>query len=115
MTKRLEIRFYDYVNHPDERVRDALRQDALAVFQLATKSAVCRAQLVATELDVDVGGIGIKADIKVFVKSIEEKVDTIPSPTTRLRLESEATTLPSLFPSHAPIAAQLLSLYVFAL
>jgi hypothetical protein len=96
--KRREIRFYDYVNHPYERVRDALRHDALAVFQLATKSAVSRAQSVATELHVDVGGIGIKAEIKVSVKNIEEKVDTIPSPSASLLLEWEATTLPSLFP-----------------
>jgi hypothetical protein len=32
MSKGREIRCYDYVNHPYERVRDALRQDALIVF-----------------------------------------------------------------------------------
>jgi hypothetical protein len=30
--KGREIRCYDYVNHPYEHVRDALRQDALTVF-----------------------------------------------------------------------------------
>jgi hypothetical protein len=34
-----EIRSYDYVNRPYERVRDALRQNALTVFQSATKAA----------------------------------------------------------------------------
>ena len=29
-------RGYDYVNHPYQRVRDALRQDALTVFQSAS-------------------------------------------------------------------------------
>jgi ribosome-associated toxin RatA of RatAB toxin-antitoxin module len=93
-----EIHCYDYVNHPYKRVRDALSQDALAIFRLATKSAASRAQTVATELHVDVGGVGIKANVKVQIKSVEEKVDTIPSPTTRLMLEWEAASLPGLFP-----------------
>jgi hypothetical protein len=96
-TKR-EIPCYDYVNHPYERVRDALRQDTLSVFQAATKSAVSRARSVAAELGVEVGGVAIKADIKVRVKSIEEKVDAIPAPTTRLQVEWEAASMPGLFP-----------------
>lgn len=95
---RREIRCYDYVNHPYEAVRDALRHDAVRVFHSATKAAIDRAQPVATELHVDVGGIGIKADVKVCVKSVEENVDTIPSPTTRLLLEWKAVTAPQLFP-----------------
>ena len=93
-----EIRCFDYVNHPYERVRDVLRQDAPTVFHAATKSAVSRARSVAAELHVDVGGVGIKADIEVQVRNIEEKIDTIPSPTTRLQLEWEAATMPGLFP-----------------
>jgi hypothetical protein len=96
---RHEIRCYDYVNHPYDRVRDALRKDALAVFQSATKSAVSRAQSVAAELHVDVGAIGVKADINISVKNVEEKVgEAIPAPATRLRLEWEAATMPRLFP-----------------
>lgn len=93
-----EIRCYDYVNHPYERIRDALRRDALNVFQSATKSALTRAQSVATELHVDFGGIAIKADVKVRIMNAEEKADTIPAPTTRLQLEWEAATIPGLFP-----------------
>jgi len=96
-TKRREIRSYDYVNHPYEQVRDALRQDAAIVFHSATKSAVSRAKSVAAELHVDVAGVGVKADINVRVKNIEEK-DTAGSPTTRLLLEWEAATMPGLFP-----------------
>src|SRR4030095_4300843 len=93
-----EIHCYDYVNHPYERVRDALSRDALTIFQLATKSAVSRAQSVATELHVDFGGVGIKANIKVQVRNIKEMVDPIPSPATCLLLEWEAATMPGLFP-----------------
>ena len=59
MNTRREIRCYDYVNHPYDRVRDALKQNALAVFQSATKTAASRAQSVAAELHVDLGGIAV--------------------------------------------------------
>lgn len=99
MSKGLEIRCYDYVNHPYEKVRDVLRRDALVVFQSATKAAASRAQSVAAELHVDFGAIGVKADIKISVKNIEENVaDAKSGPATRLQLEWGAATAPGFFP-----------------
>lgn len=99
MSTGREIRSYDYVNHPYERVRNALRQNALTVFQSATKAAASRAQSVAAELHVDFGGIGVKTDIQIFVKGIEERVpDASSTAATRLQLEWEAATMPRLFP-----------------
>jgi hypothetical protein len=99
MEKGSKIRCYDYVNQPYEHVRDALKQSALTVFQSATKTAASRAQSVATELHVDFGGIGLKTDIKIVVKHIEEKTaDSISLPATKLFLEWEAATMPRLFP-----------------
>jgi hypothetical protein len=98
MGKGRELRCYDYVNHPYDSVSKALRQNALGVFQSATKAAVSRAQSVAAELHVDVGGVGVKTDIKISVKSIQETTDGTTSPVTRLVLEWEAATLPRLFP-----------------
>jgi hypothetical protein len=99
MSTGREIHSYDYVNHPYERVRDALRQNALTVFQSATKAAASRAQSIAAELHVDFGGIGVKTDINISVKNIEEKiVDATSTPTTQLLLEWEAATMPRLFP-----------------
>jgi hypothetical protein len=99
MNKGREIRYYDYVNHPYERVRDALRRDSLAVFQSATKAAAERAESLAAELHVDIGGIGVTSDIKISVKNIEEKVKGLtPTPATRLLLEWEAAKMPRLFP-----------------
>ena len=99
MGKGLEIRCYDYVNHPYEKVRDVLKRDALNVFHAATKTAASRAQSVAAELHVDLGGISVKADVRISVKDIEDKAtDAVPGPTTRLRLEWEAATAPALFP-----------------
>ncbi len=94
-----EIRSYDYVNHPYHRVRDALKHNAVGVFQSATKAAVSRAESVAAELHVDFAGLGVKADINIAVKGVEEKAaDAASSASTRLLLEWEATTLPRLFP-----------------
>ena len=99
MSKGREIRCFDYVNHPYERVRDALKQNALTVFQSATKAAASRAQSVAAELRVDFGGIGVKTDIKIDVQNVEEKATASNStPVTRLLLEWEAATMPRLFP-----------------
>jgi hypothetical protein len=99
MSTGREIRSYDYVNHPYELVRDALKQNAAAVFQSATKAAASRAQSVASELHVDFAGIGVKTDIKISVNSVEERrVDLASIPILRLQLEWEAATAPRLFP-----------------
>jgi hypothetical protein len=87
------------VNHPYESVRDALKQNALTVFQSATKTAASRGQTIAAELHVDFGGMGVKTDIKIVVKSVEERVpDASSAPTTSLLFEWESTTMPRFFP-----------------
>jgi ribosome-associated toxin RatA of RatAB toxin-antitoxin module len=97
--KGRKIRCYDYVNHPYERVRDALKQNALVVFESATKTAANRARSVAAELRVNFAGIGVKTDIKIDVKSFHETAaGSVSMPTTRLKLEWEAAKMPRLFP-----------------
>lgn len=99
MSKGIEIRCYDYVNHSYGTVRDTLKRDAVDVFGAATKAAASRAQTVAAELHVDLGGIGVKADIKISIKGMEEKLaDATSGPVTLLLLEWEAVTAPALFP-----------------
>jgi hypothetical protein len=99
VSKGRQVRCYDYVNHPYERVRAALSKDAPAVFQSATKAAASRAQSIASELRIDMGGMGIQADIRVSVKNIELKErEGRSGPATRLQLEWEAARLPRLFP-----------------
>jgi hypothetical protein len=71
-----------------------LKQNALTVFQSATKTAASRAESVAAELRVDFGGIGVKTDIKIVIRSVEERVPD----TTTLLLEWEAANMPRLFP-----------------
>jgi hypothetical protein len=99
MNRPIEIRCYDYVNHSYATVRDILKQDALDVFQKATIAAASRAQSVAAALHVDLGGVGVKADVKISVTGIEEKIaDAMSGPATRLFLEWQAVTAPGLFP-----------------
>ena len=99
MSKGREIRCYDYVNHPYEQVRDALSKDALAVFQSATKAAASRARSIASELRVDIGGIGVEADIIISVNEHRgEGLRRHGGPVTRLQLEWQAAKMPSLFP-----------------
>lgn len=93
-----ELRFYDYVNHPYEQVRDALKKNALTVFQSATKTAASRAESVASELHVDLAGMGVKAEIKISVSDVDEKTDPVFGSVTRLHLEWKAAKMPQLFP-----------------
>jgi len=94
-----EIRCFDYVNHPYAQVRDALTKDAPALFQAATRAAASRAHSVASELRIDLGGIGVEADINISVQNIEERVSEASSaPVTRMQIEWEAATMPRLFP-----------------
>jgi hypothetical protein len=97
--RSLEIRSYDYVNQPYHLVRDAFKDDALAVFHSATKAAADRARSVASELRVDLAGFGVQADINITVKRIvEESWGPMTSPATHLLLKWEAAALPRLFP-----------------
>lgn len=99
MSKRRQIRCYDYVNHPYEQVRDALTKDPLVVFQAATKAAASRGRAVASQLRVDLGGVAVEADILISVKNIEEKSAAVmSSPSTQLQLEWQAAKSPRWFP-----------------
>jgi hypothetical protein len=99
MNKGRELHSYDYVNHPYERVSEAISKDAQAIFQSATKAAASRAQSVASQLRVEMGGIAVQADIKISVRNIEVKApEAMTAPVTRLHLKWEAMTLPHLFP-----------------
>ena len=99
MSKGRKIHCYDYVNHPYEQVRSALSKDAPGVFQSATKAAASRAQSIASELRIEIGGIGIQTDIQVSVKNIEVKPGKARSgPITQLQLEWEAARMANLFP-----------------
>lgn len=98
MAKRREIRCYNYVNHPYQKVRDVLTGDALAVFKNATSAAASRAESVAAALRVNIGGIEVGTEVDIQVTHVEEQDQVVNPPCTRMRLEWEATKSPRLFP-----------------
>ncbi|MGE0792520.1 MAG: hypothetical protein AB7S26_43015 [Sandaracinaceae bacterium] len=71
MRKR-SVRAFDYVNHPYERVRDAVRAEPLALFARATKAAAARSEDVATALSVDLAGIEISRDVDIQIRGVSE-------------------------------------------
>ena len=99
MSQGQKIRSYDYVNHPFEKVRDALSGNPVAVFQAATKTAAARANSLASELRVDLGGVTLVADIAISVKDVVQTMAADgASPHTLIRLEWEGANRPHLFP-----------------
>lgn len=99
MARPQEIRSYDYVNHPYDKVRDLLTRDAVAVFRAATKAASSRAHDVASALRVQIGGIEIQKDIVIAVKhTAERRSPALDTMVTHIELEWEAAQSPRLFP-----------------
>lgn len=106
MSRSRRIRTFDYVNHPYERVRDALLADPEDVFRNATKAAASRAHDVASALHVNVAGIEIGAGIDIEIGEIEETPGGRPSAVkTRIPLEWEAAEHPRLFPEMKGVLA----------
>ena len=95
MATSREIRAFDYVNFPYDRVRTVLTTDALAVFDAATRAAAVRTHAVAS-LHVELAGIefGKKIEISVRQKEQKSKGDAI----TRLEVDWKAASSPGLFP-----------------
>jgi hypothetical protein len=103
---RPEIRSYDYVNHPFAKVREALVADAPGIFRAATRVAADRAQSVAAQLRVSVGGVDVAKEIVFTVGAIEDAASG-PSggPVTRIPVSWEAAKNPRLFPLMTAVLA----------
>lgn len=111
MSNAREIRCYDYVNHPFEKVRAALASDAARVFQAATRAASARAQSVATALRVNLAGIEVGADVVITVGAMTDvpKITKL-GPGASLPIEWKAAKAPRLFPvMHAELSIYPLS------
>lgn len=94
-----DVRNFDYVNHPYQRVRDVLAADAAAVFAAATRAAARRVQSVASELHVDVGGIRVGTEVAISVGEVrEESSGPASSRVTRIALDWESAQHLRLFP-----------------
>ncbi|HKA28941.1 MAG TPA: hypothetical protein VKH82_06180 [Candidatus Binatia bacterium] len=99
MTRPHTIRCFDYVNHPNARVRDVLAANAADAFRSATQAAASRVHSVASQLRVEIAGIELGTDVEIAVREIEElKGGPASGPRTHLRIEWKAAKRPQLFP-----------------
>ncbi len=101
MTKRHELRCYDYVNRPYTQVRDALLADALGIFARATHSAATRARDLSAELRVRIGALEIAADVEIQVVEVIGARSPDDRRATRLDLTWQSKQRPGLFPEMA--------------
>lgn len=99
MSKSREIRSYEYVNHPYERVRSALLEDLVGTFRDATHAAADRARSVAASLRVSIGGfeVGTAVDIELG-DPVEAAAEPGRFPSMRIPISWEASKRPGLFP-----------------
>ena len=99
MSKPRQVRSFEYVNQPYERVRDTLLSDAAETFRSATHAAADRARSVASALRVNIAGIDVSTEIDISVGEIQESPRTTGrSPSLRIPVEWEAVKRPGLFP-----------------
>jgi hypothetical protein len=99
MSEPRELRCYEYVTVPYERVRDALRRDASGIFQRATASAATRAHELVATLRVGVGALEIGTDVKIQVRAVNEQKSALGDRSTEVALAWTAASAASLFPS----------------
>ncbi|HEY6174585.1 MAG TPA: hypothetical protein VIX73_09090 [Kofleriaceae bacterium] len=98
MSKRKELRCFDYVNRPYAQVADALSAHASAIFERATHSAADRANDVGAELRVRIGAIEIAADIDIAIREVAGARSPANQPATQLDLVWKSQRRPGLFP-----------------
>lgn len=98
MTKRHELRCYDYVNRPYDVVSDALAGNALGIFERATRSAAARVNDLGAELRVRIGAIEIATEVDIAVVAVPGQRSPDDHPATRLDLTWRSRRRPGLFP-----------------
>lgn len=96
-----DIRCFQYVNRPYEEVSDALVNDAIGVFERATRSATYRANTLVSSLKVNIAGFEVGKDVVVRVRRVnrDAQLPHLAQHATRIELEWGAATNTALFPS----------------
>ncbi len=101
MVQPHELRFYEYVNRPYAVVRDALREDLGGIFARATRGATDRADALAANLRVDLGGLEVGAAVTIEIVDVQERphgpLGAVT--TTVVELRWKATRAAAIFPS----------------
>jgi len=98
---RREIRAFDYVNQPYAPVQDLITQQALAIFQRATKLAQDRSGDLVAALSINLAGLELSRDIAIEVGEVREAAhgNSELSRMTSIELRWQAADSPGLFPA----------------
>ena len=96
-----ELHCYEYVNRPFERVRSALADDAVGLFERATQTAAGRARALVSTLKASIAGLEVGKNVVIRVTGVQpvEAPGHIAPGALRLDLEWQAETGATLFPS----------------
>jgi hypothetical protein len=99
MSESRELRCYDYVPAPYERVRNLLRSDAAGIFTRATATANDRARDLIATLRLNVGPVEVGVDVLVKVIGMTEEITAHGDPRSRLDVTWQAVKSTGLFPT----------------
>jgi hypothetical protein len=110
MSESREVRCYDYVAVPYDRVRELLRSDAAGIFTRATASANDRARELMATLRLNVGPLEVGVEVKLQVTAVTDEVTAVGDPRTRVDFTWQAAQNAGLFPTmEATLSAYALS------
>jgi len=98
MSKRRELRCFDYVNRPYPQVAEVLSAHASTIFERATRSAAEHANDVGAELRVRIGAIEIAADIDISITEVPGARSPANQPALQLDLVWKSKRRPGWFP-----------------
>ena len=110
MAESREVRCYDYVTVPHERVRSLLASDASTIFSRATANAADRARELIATLRLNVGPVEVGVDVRLQITGITDEVSATGEPRTRLDFTWQAAQGAGFFPTmEASLSAYPLS------
>lgn len=98
MSKRKELRCFEYVNRPYPQVAEAVSAHARTIFERATRSAADRADDVGVELRVRVGAVEVAAELELEISEVAGERSPANQPATRIDLRWRSKRRPKLFP-----------------
>jgi hypothetical protein len=97
MSESRQVRCFDYVTVPYDRVRELLRSDAAGIFARATATASDRARELIATLRLNVGPVEVGVDVQVEIGAITD--EAVGGPWTRLHFTWQAAQGARFFPT----------------
>lgn len=110
MSESREVRCFDYVTAPYDRVRALLHSDAAGIFARATATANDRVRELIATLRLNVGPMEVGVDVQLKIGDVTDEVAAFGDPRTRLDFTWQAAKSAGFFPTmEATLSAYALS------